>query len=93
LPLLREDSQTCKVLPSASSASLPLLPSRDDGKHVDGFRVEVEFPKSMARLTLDSGASGLFILKAIAEQNGFTLPGMQFANYKHEPKRAARHGG
>lgn len=71
LPLLREDSQTCKVLPTAASATLPLLPARDDGKHIDGFRVEVKFPKGTARLTLDTGASGLFISKAIADLNGF----------------------
>ncbi|WP_109489377.1 tetratricopeptide repeat protein [Occallatibacter savannae] len=71
LPVLREDSQTCKVLPTAPSATLPLLPTRDDGKHIDGFRVEVKFPKSTARLTLDTGASGLFISKAIADLNGF----------------------
>lgn len=71
LPVLREDSQTCKLLPTAPSATLPLLPTREDGKHIDGFRVEVKFPRGPARLTLDTGASGLFISKAIADLNGF----------------------
>lgn len=71
MPLLSEDSQTCKGLPTAPSASVPLLPSRDDGKHVDGFRIEVKFPKGTARLLLDTGASGLFISKTLADQNGF----------------------
>lgn len=71
LPLLREDSQTCKVVPTVASASLPLLPSREDGKHIDGFRLEVKFPIGAAKLQLDTGASGLFISKSIADLNGF----------------------
>ena len=71
MPLLHEDSQTCKGLPAASSASLPLFPSKEDGKHIDGFRIEVKFPKGTARLQLDTSASGLYISKALADQNGF----------------------
>ena len=71
MPLLYENSQTCKVVPAVSSATLPLLPSRSDGKHIDGFRIEVNFPKGAAKLELDTAASGLFISKALADQNGF----------------------
>lgn len=71
MPLLYEDSQTCKVLPTVSSATVPLLPSRSDAKHIDGFRIEVTFPKGAAKLELDTAASGLFISKALADQNGF----------------------
>ena len=71
LPLLHEDSQTCKVVPAASATTIPLLPSKDDGKHIDGFRIEVKFPKSTAKLQLDSAASGIYISKALADQNGF----------------------
>lgn len=71
LPLLREDSQTCKGLPTMASASIPLLASREDGKHVDSFRLDVKFPKASAKLVLDTAASGLFISKALADQNGF----------------------
>lgn len=71
MPLLHEDTQTCKVLPTVASASVPLLPSREDGKHIDGFRIEVKFPKGAAKLQLDTAASGLYISKALADQNGF----------------------
>jgi tetratricopeptide (TPR) repeat protein len=70
MPLLSEYSQTCKVLPSASTATLPLLPSKQDGKNIDGFRIEVRLPKSAARLQVDTAASGLFITRALAAENG-----------------------
>lgn len=71
MPLLHEDSQTCKGLPAIASATLPLVPSREDGKHVDGFTIEVRFPKGPARLQLDTATSGLFITRALADLNGF----------------------
>lgn len=71
MPLLHETSQTCKVLPTVSSATLPLLPSVTDGKHIDGFRIEVKFPKGTAKLVVDTAASGLFITKELADLNGF----------------------
>jgi len=71
MSLLHEDSQTCKVLPAIRSATLPLVASRQDGKHVDGYRLDVNFPRNSARLVLDTAASGLFISRAIADQNGF----------------------
>ena len=71
LPLLSENSQTCKILPAVSSATLPLLPSKQDGKNIDGFRLEVRLPKSVARLQVDTAASGLFITRALADENGF----------------------
>lgn len=70
MSLMYEDSQTCKVLPAVPSATLPLVVSRQDGKHVDGYRLDVTFPRGSARLVLDTAASGLFISTAIADQNG-----------------------
>ena len=69
LPLLSEQSQTCKVEPAAGSAALPLLPSKEDGKHIDGFRIEVQLPKSTAKLIVDTAASGLYISRALADAN------------------------
>jgi tetratricopeptide (TPR) repeat protein len=71
MPLLFEDSQTCKGVPAISSVTLPLLPSKEDGKHIDGFQIEVKFPKGPARLQLDTAASGLYISRALADLNGF----------------------
>lgn len=71
MPLLHETSQTCKVLPTIASATVPLLPSTSDGKHIDGFRVEVKFPQGAAKLVVDTAASGLYITKELADLNGF----------------------
>ena len=71
LPLLSENNQTCQVLPTAASATLPLQPSRQDGKHIDGYRLQVAFPKSSGSLQVDTAASGLFISRAMADANGF----------------------
>jgi Tetratricopeptide repeat len=71
IPLLHEDTQTCKGLPSVPSASIPLLPTRDDGKHIDGFQIEVRFPKGPAKLQLDTATSGIYITRALADFNGF----------------------
>ena len=71
LPLLSENSQTCKVLPSVPSATLSLQPSFADVKHIEGYLLEADMPKSKARLIVDSAASGLYISKALSDQNGF----------------------
>ncbi|MGA9465410.1 MAG: tetratricopeptide repeat protein [Terracidiphilus sp.] len=70
LPLLSENSQTCKVLPTTESATLPLLPSKQDGKNIDGFRIEAQLPKSGVKLQVDTAASGVFITRALADANG-----------------------
>ncbi len=71
MPLLNEYSQTCQVLPELPSATLPLQPTFADVKHIDGYRLEAEFPKAKAKLIVDTAASGLYITRALAEQNGF----------------------
>jgi tetratricopeptide (TPR) repeat protein len=71
LPMLSENNQTCKILPAVSSATLPLLPSYQDAKHIDGYRLDVEFPQGKARLQVDTAASGLYISRALADRNGF----------------------
>jgi thioredoxin-like negative regulator of GroEL len=70
MPLLSENSQTCKVQPSIQSATLHLIGTMEDGKHLDGYRLEVQMPKTVARLQVDTAASGLFITRALAEANG-----------------------
>jgi hypothetical protein len=73
MPLLSENSQTCQVLPSVASAVIPLQPTFADAKHIDGYRLEAELPQGKAKLIVDSAASGLFITKALADQNGLKL--------------------
>jgi Tetratricopeptide repeat len=71
MPMLSENNQTCKVLPTADSAVLPLQPAFMDAKHLESYRLEVQFPKAKARLIVDTAASGMFISRALAELNGF----------------------
>ena len=51
--------------------SFPLVAARADSKHIDAYRLEVEFPKGPANLTVDTAASGLYISRALADLNGF----------------------
>jgi len=71
MPLLFENSQTCQVLPAVASATLPLQPTFADVKHIDGYRLEAELPQGKSKLIVDTAASGLYISKALADQNGF----------------------
>jgi len=71
LSLLSENNQTCQILPTVASATLPLQASRQDGKRIDGYRLEVAFPKGGGSFQVDTAASGLFITRAMAEKNGF----------------------
>src|SRR5579863_483541 len=72
LRLLSENSQTCKVLPTVPAATLPLLPSMEDGKTIDGFRLDAQLPKTSVKLAVDTAASGLYLTRALAEANGLT---------------------
>jgi tetratricopeptide (TPR) repeat protein len=71
MTLLSENNQTCHLLPTTPSATFSLLPSYLDAKRVDGYRIEVNFPRGKAHLQLDTAASGLFISRALADENGF----------------------
>jgi tetratricopeptide (TPR) repeat protein len=71
LPMLSENNQTCKILPAVPSAILPLSPSYQDAKHIDGYRLDVDFPQGKAKLQVDTAASGLYISRALADRNGF----------------------
>ncbi len=71
LPLLSENSQTCQVQPAfGTTATLPLVPSMQDGRHVDGYRLEVQLGQTKAMLGVDTAASGLYISRSLAEANG-----------------------
>ncbi len=70
LPLLSENSQTCKIEPAVQSATLHLTGTMEDGKHLDGYRLDVQLPKTSARLVVDTAASGIFITKELADANG-----------------------
>ncbi len=71
MPLLYETSQTCKVVPTDASATIPLQAMLPDGKHIEGYRTDVEFSQGRGKMIVDTSASGLYITKALADQNGF----------------------
>jgi tetratricopeptide (TPR) repeat protein len=66
---LSENSQTCQVVSATQSAVLPLLPSIQDGKHIDAYKLEVKLPQTKAVLQVDTAASGLYISRALADLN------------------------
>ncbi len=67
---LSENSQSCQVLPAVGSATLPLVASIEDkGQHIYRYQLEVQLPQSNAKLLVDTAASGLYISRALAEQN------------------------
>ena len=66
---LSENSQTCQVLPAIQSAVLPLLPSIQDGKHINAYKLEIKLPQTKAVLQVDTAASGLYISRALADLN------------------------
>lgn len=68
---LSESSQTCQALPTVASATLPLLALTEEDKrqHVNRYQLEVQLPQSSAKLLVDTAASGLYISRALAEQN------------------------
>lgn len=67
---LSENSQTCQVLPAVGAATLPLLPAIEDKRQqVYLYQLEVQLPQSKAKLLVDTAASGLYISRALAEQN------------------------
>jgi len=70
LPMVFENSETCKVQPSVASATVPLLPAFLDPKHVEAYKLDVQLPQTKAKLTVDTAASGIYISRALAEQNG-----------------------
>ena len=72
LPLLSENSQTCKVQPPTSIGNAALIGTMEDGKHLDGYRLDVQFPRPMPDWQVDTAASGIFITKALADANGLS---------------------
>ncbi|QNI33690.1 hypothetical protein H7849_07125 [Alloacidobacterium dinghuense] len=68
---LTENSKTCQSTSMASALALPLVPVLQDTKHVSGYQLEVQFPQRKAKLIVDTAASGLYISRALADENGF----------------------
>ena len=68
--VLSENSQTCQIQPTTASASLPLMPAMQDGKHIDAYQLQAQFAQTRATLKIDTAASGLYISRALAEANG-----------------------
>jgi tetratricopeptide (TPR) repeat protein len=67
---LSENSQNCQVLPTVASAKLPLVASIENKlRHLYRYQLEVQLPQSKANLLVDTAASGLYISRALAEQN------------------------
>lgn len=70
MPLFSETTQTCRGLPEETMATLPLVPSLQDGRHIDGYQTKVSFGQTTVTLLLDTAASGFYISRALADANG-----------------------
>ncbi|HEX6773747.1 MAG TPA: tetratricopeptide repeat protein [Acidobacteriaceae bacterium] len=68
---LTEGSRTCKSSPIATAVTLPLRATYLDPKHVSAYQLDVQLPKKNARLIVDTAASGVYISRALADENGF----------------------
>ncbi|MGB9415934.1 MAG: aspartyl protease family protein, partial [Acidobacteriaceae bacterium] len=66
-----ERSQTCKSSPITTTVTLPLSAMYEDAKHVGGYQLDVQLPRKNAKLIVDTAASGLYISRALADENGF----------------------
>lgn len=86
LQQLSENTQTCKGYPEQSGASLPLLPSLQDPKHIDGYQLGVDFGGTKVTLSLDTVASGFYITRSLAERSGLTYRAGDPANTVYAEK-------
>lgn len=67
-----ESTQTCKSSPITTTITLPLRAMyQEDAKHVSGYQLDVQLPRKNAKLIVDTAASGLYISRALADENGF----------------------
>jgi Tetratricopeptide repeat len=80
---LTENSQTCKSSPITAAITLPLMPVLQDAKHITGYQLEVQLPQRKAKLIVDTAASGLYISRALADENGFEHAVGEPANTVH----------
>jgi len=68
---LTENSLTCKSNSISAPVVLPLTPMMADTKHATGYRLEVGLPQGKTKLIVDTAASGLYITRALVDENGF----------------------
>lgn len=68
---LTENSRTCKSSPITTTVTLPLNGVYQDPKHISGYQLDVQLPQKNAKLIVDTAASGLYISRALADENGF----------------------
>jgi tetratricopeptide (TPR) repeat protein len=80
---LTENSQTCKSTPITTAVTLPLIPTYGDAKHVSAYQLDVQLPHKNAKLIVDTAASGLYISRALADENNFQHSPDQPANTVH----------
>lgn len=71
LKRLTENSLTCKSSPITTAVTLPLSAMYQDPKHVSAYQLDVQLPKKNAKLIVDTAASGVYISRALADENGF----------------------
>ena len=68
----RANSQAsgCHLASPVNSTEIPFTPMMADAEHVRGWGLEVYFNDHKSRLQVDTGASGLYISRPVAERAG-----------------------
>jgi predicted aspartyl protease len=62
--------KSCHLASAVSSTDIPFAALMSDATHVAAWGLEVRFNNKNARLELDTGASGLYISRSVAERAG-----------------------
>ena len=62
--------KTCHLVSSATSTQIPMVPVMNGVRFMGAWGLDVSFNNKTARLDIDTGASGLFISRAVAERAG-----------------------
>jgi predicted aspartyl protease len=68
----RENNRTssCHLASPVSSTDIPFTPMMIDAEHIRGWGLDVYFNDHKSRLQVDTGASGLYVSRPVAERAG-----------------------
>lgn len=65
-----EPHKSCRLVSETSSTEIPFINLMRDGTHVRAFGLEVKLNNKASRLQIDTGASGIYISRSVAEHAG-----------------------
>lgn len=72
--------KSCHLVSAMSSTEIPFAALMSDATHIVGWGLDVRFNDKNARLQIDTGASGLYISRAVAQRAGLK-PALKSESY------------